>query len=494
MRFFFLFQAIVLLTIQQMNAQTSPATSPCGTFGVSPWLKEYQAKNQQIARKLNDTAWLYVPVTIHITGTNSGTGYFDASSAFRAMCNMNNQFEAARIRYYLVPGEGFNYLNNSAWHDHDWEGGADLIETNRIPDRFNIFVVQNPAGACGYSWLDAVVNGKGCSGANNSTWAHEAGHHFSLPHTFSGWEGESHNYNQPAPESVGRPVERVARTNCYEAGDGFCDTPADYLNFRWSCDDNGMSNQQQKDPDGVPFRSDGSFYMSYSLDACTSRFSDEQIAAMRENLRTEHASYLTQENEPILQIPDERRVELVSPIDSQIVAYNNVTLHWKPLPNASYYHVEVFFYPNMNTRLFGKMVYQDTTVTLPRIINNRAVYWRVRAYSEGDFCQSVEGEQKGVFQTRNLVATNELEQTVTADIMPNPAAGQAQLVLQSDVKTDALLRIVNTTGQTIVEKNVRIFEGENTVELPLNACTAGLYFVSLQNEKGTLTKRLIINE
>jgi len=463
----------------------------CGTKGISPWLKEYRAAKGLFSRKSDDTTWLYVPTTFHIVGTNAGTGYFELASAFRALCEMNAQFEEARIRYYLVPGEAVVYHNNTSWYAHEYDKGQELIETNRIPDRFNIFVVQNPAGACAYAWLDAVVMGKGCSGAGNSTWSHEAGHHFSLPHPFFGWEGYQHNYNTPAPEETnGHPVEKTDGSNCYQSGDYFCDTRPDYLNYRWSCNDQKVSTLLQRDPNGVAFRSDASLYMGYASDACASRFTDEQIAAMRENLRTEHASY-AQISAPILQIPDDQVVQLASPIDSQIVLYDKVTLRWHPLPNASYYFAEVFFYSNMTTRLFSRMVHVDTAVQLPKIINNRAVFWRVRAFSEGDVCQPIDGEQKGVFLTRNIVAVNQLQQLLTATVTPNPADDIAQFLIQTDISMNALLRVTNTAGQTITEHSVSISEGDNLLDIPLENCVPGLYFVTLQNEKGSITQRMI---
>ena len=77
-------------------------------------------------------------------------------------------------------------------------------------------------------------------------------------------------------------VERVDGVNCDIAGDGFCDTPADYLNYRWNCNNQGLSNVTQTDPLGEKLKSDGSLIMSYSSDVCSYRFSEEQIAAMQE--------------------------------------------------------------------------------------------------------------------------------------------------------------------------------------------------------------------
>ncbi|MBL7775442.1 MAG: hypothetical protein JNK89_05535, partial [Saprospiraceae bacterium] len=284
-----------LLVASFSLAQT--AENFCGYTGSSPWLDWYQ-RNSGLFEKAEggaDTSWLYVPVTVHIVGTTNGTGYYPFDQAIRAVCEMNSQFAPAYVRFYLKPGDAVRYHNNSSWFAHDWDGGSDMINSvlPGIRNRLNAFIVSDPAGNCGYSWQDAIVLKKGCSNPGNSTWAHEAGHHFSLPHPFSGWEGFDWNYAEPAPAKVnGRDVEKTDGSNCYSGGDRFCDTEPDYLNDRWACTAEGRSFTIQHDPNGIAFRSDASLIMGYANDACASRFTAEQIAAVRANLRSEHSNYL----------------------------------------------------------------------------------------------------------------------------------------------------------------------------------------------------------
>ena len=280
----------LFLTTGMLNAQNN--TNWCGTTGKSPWLDWYHA-NKHTFPESSDTNWLYVPVTLHIVGTDQGSGYFRLESAIRAVCDLNERFTDSRIRFYLMPGEEVIYLNNTSWYDHDWEGGAELINENKLPGRLNAFIVANPSGACGYSWYDAIVLGKNCSGQENSTWSHEAGHHLSLPHPFYGWEGFEWNYSQPAPATIfGDPVEKLDGSNCQTSGDFFCDTRPDYLNYRWQCNGDQESTVLLHDPNGEEFRADASLIMGYALDNCQSRFTPEQIEAMRWNLNTQHSSYL----------------------------------------------------------------------------------------------------------------------------------------------------------------------------------------------------------
>lgn len=487
---------IASLTSFFAQAQVQP-NNWCGTTGMSPWLDWYhQHKHEIVSDRNSDTAWLYVPVTFHIVGTNTGFGYYPLDQAIRALCEMNEQYNEARIRFYMVEGDGVRYHANQSWNIHEfYPGGDEMINSERIDGRLNAFIVQDPAGNCGYSWQDAIVIGKNCSGYGNSTWAHEVGHHLSLPHPFYGWEGTDWDYSQPAPvEIAGYQVEKTNGTNCYDSGDRFCDTKPDYLNYRWLCDGNSESTFYQKDPDGVSFKSDASLIMGYSYDECSSRFTSEQIEAMRANLNTEHLDYLVvTEAQP--EIDDALNVELVSPIDSQLMQYNNVGLLWNPVPGATYYAVEISLNPNMQPRLYNSTVYNQTSLDVDKTMpNNRVLYWRVRAYSEWDLCQPNDGVQTGIFKTKNFAATNELESVVTTELLPTPVAQglPARLNVFSDLNMDAVLDIHDAAGRLISSRNVRLYTGENVLEIATDNMQAGVYLVSLRTEKGAIIRRLVV--
>jgi len=491
------FRNLAALAILLLSTQFIFGQDPCGYRGKSSWLTWYQANRQQLVQSRgSDTSWLYVPVTLHIVGPSNAIT-LDAGPAVRAICNMNEQYADAHIRFFLMPGDPIRYLFNSEWNDHDFNGGADLITSNNLPGRMNAYLVANPAGNCGYSWLDAIVMGRGCSGPDNTTWAHEAGHHFSLPHPFVGWEGYTWDYSKPAPLQIGGiQVEKTDGSNCGQASDGFCDTKPDYLHYRWSCTDAKESTTIQIDPNGVQFRSDATLFMGYAMDACGSRFTPEQIEAMRFNIQTEHADYLN--TEPVqANLPVGKPVRLLSPVDTTLVQFDNVTLEWEPLENATIYVVEVSFLQNFGATLFTKTVINDHKVAVNKaLLNNRLIYWRVRAYNEWDICQPAQPVQKGVFKTQNLLASNDLERTLSSELSPNPvmSGASALLTLSTEEYMDALLTVTDAAGRQSFRQILRISPGENQLEIPTEALSAGLYVVMLQNEKGVILKRLAVGE
>ena len=127
---------------------------------------------------------------------------------------------------------------------------------------------------------------------------------------------------------------------------------------------------------------------------------------------------------------------------------------------------------------------------------NRAYHWHVKAYSNWDLCQPHVVTQKGVFVAQNLVATNELEKAVLAQLAPNPVAGgmPAVLTLSSSEGMTAQLQVLDASGRMCQQRSVRLFEGENQVEISTENLSAGLYFVSIQNEKGVIVKRLAVRD
>jgi hypothetical protein len=284
-------------------------------------------------------------------------------------------------------------------------------------------------------------------------------------------------------------------SNCYDSGDRFCDTKPDYLNYRWNCDGQQLSTVIQKDPNGVSFRSDASLYMSYSLDACTSRFTEEQIEAMRTNLLTEHSSYLQASDFGGL-VADDAKVTYLSPIDSAIQQFNNITLEWEPVDNATFYYVEVSTSPFFSVVFSAAFVYDNITSLkiTKNIPNNKTMYWRVTPYSEWDVCKSIASLPPAIFKTKNLSATNELERVADISLTPNPVAGGNAVILSvnSSESVDMMLSIHDASGRLCFQKFVAMYSGDNRLEVSTNNLEAGLYFVTIQTSKGTLVKRLVV--
>ena len=483
---------LLILALITLNTSTYAQPHGCATPPEkSKWLIEYQKSPESYPRS---SEVLYVPLTIHIVGTDQGAGYFSVEKLMDAFCTLQQDFEASEIQFFI---EGdIRYINNSTYYNHSFGEGADMMEIHNIPNTVNCYIVADPAGACGYfsPWRDGVALAKSCMAANDHTWAHEIGHFLTLPHTFIGWEGTDYNYGEPTPATVNDwPVELVDGSNCNEAADGFCDTPADYLSYRWPCNADSLSNQPQRDPTGEEFRSDGSLFMSYAFDACSSRFSQEQSNAMRANLLGERIDFLYNQNPPILIAP--ATPTLTYPIEDEIIENTNVVeLSWEAVPNASGYIVDLdMILPNGAIFNFE---YEETTATsldITDLVTDKNWRWRVRAYNLNDGCTTY--SDFSTFETGVFISsTKEIPGLEEVELFPIPqASGQAlSLNWTSDKSMPITMKVINHTGQVIRTETWETLAGINQRRINTDGMAAGMYILVLENSQGINYKRFVL--
>jgi hypothetical protein len=489
--------------------------SPCGTIAQkSVWLQKYQAAPDDFPK--NEDTTVYVPLTIHILGNDAGLGFFSYTKFIDAFCTLNEDFEEANIQFYME-GE-VNYLSNTAWFEHATVlEGADMMFANNVENTINCYFVSDPASNCGYNLPYAgMAVAKSCANVNDHTWSHEMGHALSLPHPFFGWEGGvshddsvPHNFNDPAPLTVLYDytffkdtlildtmiidtafVEFVDGSNCEIAADGFCDTAPDYLADRWNCNGNEESSTVQKDPNGVTFQSNGTLIMSYADDACSYRFSLEQIAAMRANLYDEkpHLLYNQTPLEPVVEV-----AELIAPVDNEIVQFNYAELQWEEVANASHYLIEVSRLQNFPPTLTNSYVSNENSVILYDLLNQKKYYWRVRTFNTHNFCTVFSGKES--FETENMVAINEVDIVSSFQIFPTIIQAGAKLNIKAIAieNIDGKVQLFNNLGKLISEQNYKFSSGNNSFDLPISSNIAsGLYFITIEAGDHISTKKLII--
>lgn len=461
----------------------------CGTRdGKVEWLKKYQ-QNPEAYPKSDDT--LFVPLTIHVVGTNGGGGYFSMDNVLRSVCRLNEDFSESGIQFY-ISGE-IDSIANSTYNNHNFQTGSEMMSLYHVENTVNCYIPNSPGeGLCGYSDYNlGITIAKACLGPGDHTFAHEMGHFLSLPHPFWGWEGFSHDYAEPAPVQINDAiVERVDGQYCDIAGDGFCDTPPDYLNYRWPCNGQGSSTLIQTDPTGAIFQSDGTLIMSYSYDNCSGRFSSQQQAAMRANILTEKADFLNNDL-PLYPLSAEPLVVISPEIGSLQEEYKNVTFTWGAIPNAVTYFMEVSPIPSLNTVQY-RYTLTDTTVTTHNLIKNKNYYWRVRAYNNWHTCVLTSGIF--TFQTGSLTAVRDISSLTEFSVQPNPAAAGQNIVvsLASGQPFDGTMEVLTPSGRQVHAENWQLPAGRHHKALPSDDWQAGLYFIRLRSSEGARTIKLVI--
>lgn len=485
---------------------------PCGTEPHhTEWFKNY-LRNKMAYRTGADTT-LFVPMTLHILGTDNGAGYISYMKLLDGFCGLNNDYADSDAGIHFLINGDFRYINNSEWFSHDsLSDGNDMMVQSNVPNSMNTYIVANPAGNAGYNLpsADGMAMGKSAVNSNSHTWAHEVGHNCSVQHPFLGWEGKTYNYNVATPTTVTynytgfkktfhNPndttiidtayVELVDGSNCMFAADGICDTPPDYLSYGgWQCNANGLSTVLLKDPNNVDFRADATNIMTYANDACGAKFTPGQIAAIRANLLTEKSSYLNFQNTTVDTISG---VNLVTPAPNDVVDYQSVGFHWDAAAGATHYVFQTSFVASFSV-LHAEFLTTDTTVTVANFINNRKYYWRVRPFNNAYTCAPVSETEE--FETADLTLIQEVKSVEKYKIYPNLITADQtiniDLTLSRALNADLL--VVSANGQIVRKESTQFSTGDNQFQIETNALAAGIYVLVIQTEEGIIRDKFVV--
>lgn len=505
---------IFCMTCTSIFSQSS--LNPCGTIDhKSDWLKHYQRFSDTYDTRGGEV--IYVPLTVFVVSSDSGNGAITPESLVGSLCTLNEDFADANIHFYLQGG--IKYLEESSLYNHNstTDAAFQMFDLN-VPNTINCYIVGTAAGNCGYNLPYAgVVLDINCTGPNDHTWAHEIGHNLSLPHPFLGWEG-GHSYdgpsvgtaasdvsfNDPAPETVLYDytlfkdtlildtliidtafVEKVDGSNCEFAADGFCDTAPDYLAYRWNCTNSGTSIGFQTDPNGEQFKSDASLIMSYADDACSYRFTDEQIAAMRANLADEKSDYIiNQTPDPTIENPE---VTYNFPVDGEARPFDYVELEWEPVPNATHYWVKITIDPGL-----GFVIWEDI-VTEPQAVailesneSDRDGYWSVAPFTNYDFCVDFQGSS--AFYISDVSSSEDITAESPWKIIPNVVSAGSTVSIDSEVQFGSANVIIrDMSGQLVYNDKL------NSNQILISPeWMAGIYLVQISYDNQVYTQKLVV--
>lgn len=453
----------------------------CGTIMTDEqmsWLRAHQ--NNYIADEANRGATTYyIPMKVHIVGTDEGTGYYNLTQLFTSICELNEHYIPTGFVFYIY-GD-VNYINETDYYVHDWFDGSDMMEENNVDGLANIYFVSDPAGNCGYysGFDNGVAIAKSCALAGGTTTAHEFGHFFSLPHTFYGWEGDPPDEDEQ---------EFVNGDNCNSTADGFCDTPPDYLNYRWNC-----PGPLQTDPNGETFYSDGTFYMSYSNDACTNQFSLQQQDAMRENLlgpRNDLLDYPTPVYVDLTETP-----ELITPNDLETGIYPNYAyFEWTPVPGATQYHFQIS-YSSGFTAIVHDVITENNFYEELGLAIDKTYFWRVKPLAPLNTCESVSSARS--FTTGvELSAIEESNMFDFFAINPNPviAGTEINIDYNSDRSFSGIINVFDITGKMMDSKNIVVNEGSGKIKFIMPNVSDGIYLVEISDGKDSELQKIMVTQ
>ncbi|HRH99823.1 MAG TPA: T9SS type A sorting domain-containing protein [Saprospiraceae bacterium] len=433
----------------------------------------------------------YIPLQVHNVGNDNGSSYYAMWYLLESLCTLNEDFKSSGIQFYLE--NPIHYIAKTAWNNHpEFDAGEEMMIANNVQDQVNCYIVQNPAGNCGYYTYggDGVALGKGCMGRLNHTWAHELGHFFSLPHTFFGWEGIDYKITKPTRDyqnQVWTPIENLDRTNCSQAADRFCDTYPDYISDRWSCDVN-QRGALIRDLNDSTTLVDGTLFMSYANDRCMNRFSDEQVQQMYRNYNNNRQILKRSNVIPLVLGNDD--LNIAFPADSSTIFYKHNTFSWAKLNNAKYL-VQVSRFPSFSSNLTN-VTTDSAFIMIDSLTPGKTYYMRVKAFNDFDFCGKV--SRTIVFHIEPLVTkVNEAEQKKII-LSPNPISGDRKLVIQTNEEKLNVqeLQLINSFGQVTKIAAERMEFFGNQIQIDLFDLPKGVYFLTLKTKTNYYINKLLI--
>ncbi len=495
----FTYLFLLTLLISKVNAQDSKPSNWCGATlskAQMDWLDEYQRNDGSSFYRTKSSKSVYVPVKIHIVGKDDGSGYLPITSALTAICELNQRYDKDSVGAHFFLYEDIDYINSTSFYNDGSQSNpmAYAIMNNPVhhrPGALNMFFVQNSPGLCGYfsPSLDIVlITGGVCSQPGNTTIAHEVGHYFSLPHTFNGWEGVwSGNCDTLVKTGMSKPSnpEKVDGSNCHIAGDKFCDTKPDYNPDRWS----GVNCSfrfctLRKDPNGVPVWPDSSLYMSYADDACVSRFSHEQVMAMRANYNTSRSGYLL--NGPQNFTAVSGTTTIIEPQSGADHPADYVPLQWNKVAGAEKYLVAIYNKNNSTNQVWSRITTDTfTSVLASDSLKANLVYnVKVLAFNPGHPCNSWSSVRQ--FSTSDATGINAAASVSAFKIYPNPASNYFLVNYVSENTKGFNLSVIDLAGRVILTKSINAASGSEVIET--SNWAAGEYLVQLRNSDSKLLK------
>ncbi|NOT38246.1 MAG: hypothetical protein HOP11_12810 [Saprospiraceae bacterium] len=417
-----------------------------------------------------------LPMQVHIVLTDNGGADFSMQKLKESICTLNNDFIPTGFQFYME--KPVNYIRNSKYNEHNYDDGEKMMLEYNVPNVINVYIVSSPAGNCGYYTYsaDAVALSKSCTSKSSHTWAHEFGHYFSLPHTFLGWEGIDYRGGSPASEyqkDVRGQIENIDRSGCGSKADNFCDTPPDYISNRWGCTNSDSSLITQVDLNGESFKSDGSLFMSYSLDNCSSRFSNEQMSAMQSFLTTRRSNL--KRTIELNEIAEFDNTSLF-PGDSAVTK-SKVTFAWKEIPNATSYIFQLSR-NHVFTVLIRNVEIKTNAIEVDSLLQDKRYYWRVIPLSNEYFCNEMSKSSTLIID--NLLAIKNTNKE-SVEVYPSQIS-QGQSIFIHSKKMINKLRLLNTSG-TDVSNNMIVRNAYSTVsEISTQNLPIGFYFLFVDEQ------------
>ncbi|WP_338392766.1 zinc-dependent metalloprotease [Fulvitalea axinellae] len=274
----------VLIGTTRLSAQ-GVDIAPCGEVD-----HEFEFKPLDLVQarvRVLDTEY-EIPLKFWVVESSSGTKAASLEEINTAMESLNSYFEESPFTFTLDPN--VERITDSELFNYNHQTDFSKTVEYRQSDRVNIIVANTLSSSgkavCGFAFFpisgdvsdadkdkynsvfmarSCLVNSSTPGSPTKNTLAHELGHYFGLFHTHETSKGK----------------ELVNGSNCSEAGDFVCDTPADpKLGYANTSNGQCIYNGEDLDELGQAYNPDVNNIMSYSPYWCRKSFTPNQLERM----------------------------------------------------------------------------------------------------------------------------------------------------------------------------------------------------------------------
>ena len=244
-----------------------PEDDECGTAPFTQeeldFMNDPNGEFQKFGREFLQKAKIQkfrIPIRAHVLRRDNGSGGISEADIEASVARTNVHYRWLNMEFYvdeyhdLNNTTDYNIYLNSKVRSRPLENR--LAKDHAVKEAINVFFVQNS----NTSWVPASkghILMNNWHTRNESTFAHELGHFFGLPHTHT--KGD----------------ELVDGSNCTSAGDGFCDTPAD-PNLNNKVNEDCEYFGTNRDANGAAYTPLTNNMMAYTKFECRTSFTREQ--------------------------------------------------------------------------------------------------------------------------------------------------------------------------------------------------------------------------
>ncbi|HNW69729.1 MAG TPA: Ig-like domain-containing protein [Bacteroidales bacterium] len=186
------------------------------------------------------------------------------------------------------------------------------------------------------------------------------------------------------------------------------------------------------------------------------------------------------------------KVTLVAPADGGVNVSTLPVFVWKKIDNIGFYNMELdtsSSFTNPVYKTFSSSLASDTIYT--ELKPYTTYYWRMRAATSVD---STDWSAPYHFTTASPYGITDNLANGNINIYPNPSiTGKVNIQIPAINSQKINLTVVNMVGQEIYSEALQLKSGNNLFTINLQNNENGIYFIRLQSDDYTLSRKIILN-